>query len=175
MNPETKENSSVEVTEPAPIVMNYYIGCKRIQGRPMNLGVYNKYRGWDIPSDEDPAKEGFLVVYPDGYESWSPKEIFDTAYLPMGFSNIGVIDKNTINDQMVKDFIDKIEVLTIAPKTTVVSATLVNGFIVTFSSSCVDAANYDENLGKELCIKNIEQKVWELLGFLLQTAISGVK
>jgi len=46
----------------------------------MNLGDYNKYRGWQMPADEDPAKDGFLVRYEDGYESWSPLTVFDGAY-----------------------------------------------------------------------------------------------
>lgn len=60
--------------------MKKFIGVKVINAEPMNLGVYNKYRGWTIPSDEDPKKDGYLVVYMDGYESWSPKEIFEEAY-----------------------------------------------------------------------------------------------
>ena len=57
-----------------------YIGVKIIKAEPLNLGDYNIKRGWTIPEDEDPAKEGYLVEYPDGYISWSPKEIFEAAY-----------------------------------------------------------------------------------------------
>lgn len=60
--------------------MKQYIGTKIIEARPMNRGEYNEYRGWTIPADENPADEGYLVKYPDGYESWSPKPVFDEAY-----------------------------------------------------------------------------------------------
>ena len=60
--------------------MKKYIGVKIIEAKPMNRGEYNKYRGWTIPKDEDPEDEGYLVVYPDGYESWSPKHVFEEAY-----------------------------------------------------------------------------------------------
>jgi hypothetical protein len=30
-------------------------------------------------SHED-GRDGYVVIYPDGYESWSPKETFETAY-----------------------------------------------------------------------------------------------
>jgi len=60
--------------------MKQYIGTKRLKARPMTLGTYNEYRGWQIPADENPANEGYLVKYEDGYESWSPKEIFEKAY-----------------------------------------------------------------------------------------------
>lgn len=70
--------------------MKLYIGTKIIKARPMNLGEYNKYRGWTLPGDEDPTTEGYLVEYTDGgkpnhkdhegYISWSPKEQFEKAY-----------------------------------------------------------------------------------------------
>ncbi len=60
--------------------MQKYIGVKRIEARAMTRGDYNTYRGWQIPADENPADEGYLVKYRDGYESWSPKEIFEEAY-----------------------------------------------------------------------------------------------
>jgi len=63
--------------------MQHYIGLKEIDAQPMNLGDYNKKRGWTIPENEDPAREGYNVHYPDGYESWSPKETFEEAYRPI--------------------------------------------------------------------------------------------
>lgn len=60
--------------------MKDYIGTKMIQAKPMTRGDYNKYRGWQIPADENPEDEGYLVKYKDGYESWSPKETFEEAY-----------------------------------------------------------------------------------------------
>ena len=67
-----------------------YIGTKLIKAKPMTRADYNIYRGWELPSDEDGADEGFLVEYLDGgksnmpdrqgYVSWSPKDVFDKAY-----------------------------------------------------------------------------------------------
>ena len=56
---------------------------------------------------------------------------------------------------------------------TLVIATLVNGFTITESSACVDPANYDEQIGRDICMKKIEDKVWLLLDFLMQSAIYG--
>jgi len=56
-----------------------YLGVKLVEAAELNLGDYNIYRGWDIPENEDPKREGYLVVYPDGYESWCPKEQFEEA------------------------------------------------------------------------------------------------
>lgn len=60
--------------------MQKYIGTKQIEARPMTRGDYNNYREWQIPTDENPNDEGYLVRYSDGYESWSPKSQFEEAY-----------------------------------------------------------------------------------------------
>lgn len=60
--------------------MQKYLGVKLIEAEPLNLGDYNKLRGWDIPANEEPKTEGYKVVYPDGYVSWSPKPVFEEAY-----------------------------------------------------------------------------------------------
>jgi len=60
--------------------MKTYLGTKLVQAEPMNRGDYNKYRGWEIPADENPTDEGYLVRYEDRYESWSPKNVFEEAY-----------------------------------------------------------------------------------------------
>lgn len=61
-----------------------YQSHKTVHARPMTRGDYNHYKGWQIPDDEDPTDDGYLVVYSkdtvDHYESWSPKHIFDAGY-----------------------------------------------------------------------------------------------
>ena len=71
-----------------------YRGVKHVYATPMTLGEYNKYRGWDIPEDENPNKSGYLVEYTDGgspnhpdhlgYISWSPAEVFANSYQRSG-------------------------------------------------------------------------------------------
>jgi len=79
--------------------MESYIGVKILQASSMTLGEYNKHRGWEIPKDEDPDKQGYLVVYEDGYQSWSPAEAFEKAYriVPTGMlSKANEIAEDTI-------------------------------------------------------------------------------
>ena len=67
-----------------------YEGTKRVHAKPMNRGDYNSYRGWEVPADENPSDEGYLVEYVDGgrgndsrhagYISWSPKDVFERSY-----------------------------------------------------------------------------------------------
>ena len=37
----------------------------------------------------------------------------------------------------------------------------------------MSAENYDEAMGAEICLEKIKDKVWFLLGFLLQSAVHG--
>jgi len=60
--------------------MKSYIGTKVIQAKQMTRGEYNNYRGWEIPANERPSDDGYLVVYDNDYESWSPKEVFKRCY-----------------------------------------------------------------------------------------------
>lgn len=57
-----------------------YIGVKEVKAQPMNRQEYNDLKGWTIPLDEEPTDAGFLVIYPDGYTSWSPEKVFNEAY-----------------------------------------------------------------------------------------------
>lgn len=59
-----------------------YIGVKVTDATPSTLGDYNRFKGWIIPENEDPATEGYRVTYKDGYISWSPKEAFEESHRP---------------------------------------------------------------------------------------------
>lgn len=76
------------------MTMQTYLGMKKIRAKPMNRRDYNHLRGWEVPIDENPDDEGYLVEYLDGgkanvegfdgYVSWSPSDVFDLAYKPVG-------------------------------------------------------------------------------------------
>lgn len=155
--------------------MKTYIGTKIIQAEPA-FRIDGKIYSLDniLPKDTD-VEEGYRVRYSDGYESWSPKGVFEQAYLPVTVNPDLRTDSPSISQQMVDDFILKTWTQTMGDKTTVVRALLRNGFEIVESSACVSAENYDEKLGREICLGKIKDKVWFLLGFLLQTAVHGVK
>jgi Protein of unknown function (DUF2829) len=80
-------------------LMQLYIGTKMIKATPMNRADYNALRGWEVPSDENPADEGYLVEYVDGgkanhpdfkgYISWSPAQVFELAYRQLDAMTFG--------------------------------------------------------------------------------------
>ena len=51
---------------------------------------------------------------------------------------------------------------------TYVTVRMKNGFTLRESTTCVDPANYSEQIGADICLKRIESKVWFLLGYALQ-------
>lgn len=57
--------------------MQTYIGTKIIEANREDRGA---------PERHD---EGYKVVYPDGYESWSPKAVFEDAYQPLDAMSFG--------------------------------------------------------------------------------------
>lgn len=81
--------------------------------------------------------------------------------------------KNTVTQEDIKEIINnsKVEVQTVLDKCTIVTCQLPNGFIIVESSACVDPANYDENLGAQVCMERIVKKVWELEGYVLQNKL----
>ena len=155
--------------------MKTYIGTKIIQAEPALRVGGEIISPHDILPEDVSVEEGYRVKYPDGYESWSPKDAFEQADLPMTVNPDLRTDAPSISQQMVDDFILETWTQTMGEKTTVVRALLRNGFEIVESSACVSAENYDEKLGREICLGKIKDKVWFLLGFLLQTAVHGVK
>ena len=155
--------------------MDQYIGTKIIEAAPaVRKGGKVYDLTWPIPRSMEPEEPGYRVRYQDGYESWSPKDVFERAYLPLHVNPDLKTDRPSVSQKMVDEFITKTEVTTMGEKTTVVRAGLRNGFEIVESSSCVSPENYDEELGAEICLEKIRDKVWFLLGFLLQTAVYGI-
>jgi len=128
--------------------MQRYIGIKSVTARPL----------------ED--KGGYEVTYPDGYVSYCPKEQFELYNLPISGGN-------TITQADVDNFIASVTIQTLGNKTTIVHCILLNGYSMVESSSCVDPSNYNEAMGAEICLNKIKDKIWGLLGFLLQSATNG--
>ena len=53
----------------------------------MTREEYNNYRGWAMPADENGKDPGYKVRYKGGYESWSPKDVFEESYRPVNAMN----------------------------------------------------------------------------------------
>lgn len=124
--------------------------------------------------EAEESGDGYRVYHKDDMEAYCPKDLFNKVYMEVN-DNKDLPSGVSIGQKMVDDFIDKVESMTMGEKTTVTQITLKNGFIITESSSCVDPKNYSMEIGEEINLEHAKNKIWELLGFLLQTAYHGFK
>lgn len=78
--------------------------------------------------------------------------------------------KNTVTEEDINRIVQESQFryTTQFEKCTVAICKLPNGFVITESSSCVDTENYDPEIGKDICLKKIRDKIWELEGYRLQ-------
>lgn len=61
--------------------MKKYIGTKTVMATPAVRKGGNVYLpGDEIPKSLEPTEEGYKVVYPEGHESWLPKDVFEATY-----------------------------------------------------------------------------------------------
>ena len=65
--------------------MKQYTGTKTVKAMPMTMGeAYERklLKNGVRPSECETDKAGYLVEYEDGYQSWSPADVFEKAYKP---------------------------------------------------------------------------------------------
>lgn len=126
--------------------MRKYIGTKIVHAEPAT----------------GPSGDGYNVVYKDGYKSWSPKEAFEEAYVAID----SIPNKLSLDDLKAK-VVGELFVKVGDTTTIVCNLVLENGFVVTGTSACLDPANYDEVIGKQIAYDNAIDKMWQLEGYLL--------
>ena len=135
-------------------VCQTYIGVKKVNAFP----------------EEREGKQGYHVIYEDGYESWSPKDVFERAYMQ-------IEAKNKLSQTDIDKFFEngKSSVITIDKHITVMHHKTPTNFFWTENSGCVDPANYDVAIGEQECTNRIKDKIWNYLGFVLSWAQNGLK
>ena len=116
--------------------------------------------------------KGYWVTKDNGSTSFQASHVFDATHIRVTPNKELRTNAPSVSQEMVDQFITETWTKTEGDRTTVVRARLRNGFEIVESSSCVSAENYDEDMGKQICMEKIKDKVWMLLGFLLQTAVS---
>lgn len=155
--------------------MKKYIGIKMIEAEPMLRNLSGKRIPISLSvSPDELVEQGYKIRYPDGYESFSPKDVFEKAYMSLTPNGEPEGEAPTICQSMVDEFILYHNTTTVGDRTTVVHAVLRNGFSITESSACVCADNYDMQIGEDICMEKIKDKVWMLLGFLLACGVNGI-
>lgn len=109
------------------------------------------------------------VVY-----AWDWKSL-DNGSTPL-VSTTNFIYMNTVTQEEVNKNMKDVLVRTVeefGKPTTYVTVRMENGFTLRESTTCVDPSNYSEDIGKEICLKRIEDKIWFLLGYTLQSKLAS--
>lgn len=148
----------------------YYLGVKLIKARKAwringSAIVYDMNR---MVQHDDVVDEGYEVEYPDGYKSFSPKDVFEKAYYM-------ILSPNKIQEGDVLNFIKEGYSLRLGEKTTVVCDTTLTGFDTVGIAACVDPSTYDHDMGCGVARRDIKDRIWGHLSFVLQWAINGLK
>lgn len=88
------------------------------------------------------------------------------------------VTEKTEAPRITEEYIDAImaesefRIWTEFDKCTIASCQLPNGFVITESSACVSPENYNAEIGEQICMKKIKDKIWELEAYLLQEALA---
>lgn len=79
-----------------------------------------------------------------------------------------------VTKEQIQDILDNSEYETfhrVFGKQCLVVAKLPNGFTIVGESACVDPNNYDEQIGFNLAVERIKNRIWELEGYNLQNQL----
>jgi len=135
--------------------MNPYIGVKMVHAER---------------ADRNEDEPGYKVVYPDGYESWSPKETFEAAYLKVGEDENDV----RIDALAARSFIATGK-RTVVGDHVVVESTLRSGYTMIDASPWTPGEGVDDvDGGTRHALERTVNEVWTHLGFVLAWALDGL-
>lgn len=73
--------------------MKQFTATKTVKATHMTRTDAEKFLGRSITPADPKAEEGYLLLYPDGYYSWSPKEVFEKLTDFQSLSSTACISK----------------------------------------------------------------------------------
>ena len=84
---------------------------------------------------------------------------------------------NKVTPDQIKSILDNAETQEAIfwNKEVVVSYKLYNGFTILGRGACVDPANFDIEIGRQVAREQAEHKLWQLEGYLLQDKLYNSK
>ena len=71
--------------------MKTYIGCKLIKAVEMKRSQFCEDNNQQGSENESKDEDGYQVHYPDGYISWSPKDVFEEAYREISLAEMKLV------------------------------------------------------------------------------------
>ena len=85
-------------------------------------------------------------------------------------SFLNKVETPSVTYKRIEEIMRNSDIIThrVFDKCTIVSCRLPNGFIIVESSTCVDPENYNEEIGINICLDKIEDRIWKLEAYRLQ-------
>ena len=166
----------------------------------MTRQQYNDFREWKLPENENGDDVGFLVEDSagqkntpqyDGYVQWLPKTEFERKFaIENNESDTGegkAVTEKELAEKAVAPRVTKSDIDSLKDRITYTTEQCPGGttstfvhafldgkfFLATGFSACVNAENFDADIGERLARSNAEKhaenKLWELEGYRLFT------
>ena len=132
--------------------MKKYIGTKTIMAMTMAKSEAEKVLNRSL-ADAKGGEDGYLVEYPDGYKSWSPKETFEEAYKIADT----YLDRMRIEYADVKERVLKLHTFLMSEEFRDMPKEKKNKF----KAQCGAMLAYVEILGQRIDVAKMEQKQLE--------------
>ena len=159
--------------------METFIKTKRVLARPMTKDQWKQYAGVIGGAVCEANEDGYLVEdverdrlpnHPDheGRVSWVPKRMFEASYHKASGGN-------AVTQEDVNNAIQSVHVETLQPHdkpVTFVEVRMQNGFTIRETATSVDPKCYSEEIGADVCMMRIKERIWMLLGYELQSALA---
>lgn len=131
----------------------HYIGVKHVEAYP----------------EEKDGKQGYAVIYPDGYKRWSPKDVFESAYFP-------IKDGRFVQDADIQAFIDASKVdVQVKPGQVMVKVIYPNGVTDVEGMASSDIEGFDYHIASVNCMHKIRKRLWDYMVFVMSWASEGLK
>ena len=122
-----------------------------------------------MPVETEKDIEGYCIK---NTNEWISKEEFEAIYLPL-------TRPDSIMEPDLESFVGSMsEAFSVDEpdnKTTMVRMETRTGYVDYATSSCVDPTNYNQDIGINNCLGELKNRLWPMLGFVLQWAKYGLK
>lgn len=166
--------------------MKKYFSTKKVSAEPMNrkeAEASNLVR--DIQPPASPDEDGYRVVYPDGYESWSPAKSFEDGYKELTVHEatklclVTAVGKeltgngNKISPTFIDDLVSSgtVSYHKLSSTMRVCVITLASGHEVLGKAQVLDPANDEAAIGNRVAYSNAVNEVWCQVGAIAKALL----
>ena len=151
--------------------MQKFIGVKRVCAQKMTRSAAEAAKLVRPLCNDNEDQNGYMVRYPDGYESWSPDDVFESTYFPLHAD-----DGIDICPQDVLGFVSHdIKTAKLSENVAIAQATCLTGFEIVETSTSDCPSTYDATIAAAIATGKVHDRLASFLTFVLIWARNGLK